>query len=99
MKKMSLLLVVILLLNILSFNVFAGDIEHLKWFYSIDDVVYEPKGSGVIKINDSIMVSINEFCGLLGYVISEGNGKVTITEGKSCINNEGRIKQIDFEVV
>lgn len=98
MKKMSLLLVVILLLNILSFNVFAGDIEHLKWFYSIDDVVYEPKGSGVIKINDSIMVSINEFCGLLGYVISEGNGKVTITEGKPCINNEGKIKQIDFEV-
>ena len=98
MKKMSLLLVVILLLNILSFNVFAGDVEHLKWFYSIDDVVYEPKGSGVIKINDSIMVSINEFCGLLGYVISEGNGKVTITEGKPCINNEGKIKQIDFEV-
>ena len=98
MKKMSLLLVVILLLNILSFNVFAGDIEHLKWFYSIDDVVYEPKGSGVIKINDSIMVSINEFCGLLGYVISEGNGKVTITEGKPCINNEGKIKQIEFEV-
>ena len=98
MKKMSLLLVVILLLNILSFNVFAGDVEHLKWFYSIDDVVYEPKGSGVIKINDSIMVSINEFCGLLGYVISEGNGKVTITEGKPCINNEGKIKQIEFEV-
>ena len=98
MKKMSLLLVVILLLNILSFNVFAGDIEHLKWFYSIDDVVYEPKGSGVVKIKDSIMVSINEFCGLLGYVISEGNGKVTITEGKPCINNEGKIKQIDFEV-
>jgi len=98
MKKVSLLLVVILLLNILSFNVFAGDIEHLKWFYSIDDVVYEPKGSGVIKINDSIMVSINEFCGLLGYVISEGNGKVTITEGKLCINNEGTIKQIDFEI-
>lgn len=98
MKKTSLLLVVILLLNILSFNVFAGDIEHLKWFYSIDDVVYEPKGSGVVKINDSIMVSINEFCGLLGYVISEGNGKVTITEGKPCINNEGTIKQIDFEI-
>ena len=98
MRKMSLLLVVILLLNILSFNVFAGDVEHLKWFYSIDDVVYEPKGSGVIKINDSIMVSINEFCGLLGYVISEENGKVTITEGKPCINNEGKIKQIDFEV-
>lgn len=98
MKKTSFILVVILLLNILSFNVFASDIEHLKWFYSIDDVVYEPKGSGVLKIDNTVMVSANELCELLGYEISESNNTVVISEKENCKNSKGTIKFIKFEI-
>ena len=76
----------------------VADIEKLNWVYSIDDIIYEPEGEGVLKIDNSVMVSLTELCQILGYNVTENNNQVIITEKSDCKNSKGAVKSVKFKI-